>query len=262
MRWENGLCRNSGVDGLGIVFRMLGGIRVSAEEGAIPVELRGAKLRSFLAILLMYQNRIVPIDTIVAALWDSEPPRSAVGNIRTHATGLRQAVGPAARLLNTSGGYRLDVPPLACDHVLFEAEIAAARVAAARGDHGRAADLLNSALGLWESDSAAVGVPRCGPLARWLAHLEEERTRTVEDLAATYLRLNEPRAALHTLMELLAESPLRSRAWALRMRAHHVLGELSGVTGAYFDADQVHRAELGLPAGRELRELYAELIAG
>ncbi|GGU78207.1 hypothetical protein GCM10010260_08270 [Streptomyces filipinensis] len=129
-----------------------------------------------------------------------------------------------------------------------------------RGDADRATRLLAAALLLWDGDRAAVGVPRVGPLLGALGHLDEERMRAVEDLAEAQLRVGEPRAALRDLTGLLSAAPLRGRGWALRMRAHHRLGEAGGVLEAYRSECAVYQAELGITPGRELGEAYAELM--
>ncbi|WP_190014013.1 AfsR/SARP family transcriptional regulator [Streptomyces lucensis] len=236
--------------------------------GPDPVGVRGVKPRALLVVLLLRAGRRVSLDAIQEALWDGEPPRSAVANIRTHASALRTALcagaasGAASRagaLAGGDGGYTLHAEPGDCDHLRFLESSAAGRAALLAGDAARATRLLGPALGLWDGDRAAVGVPRLGPLAGALDHLDEERMRAVEDLAEAHLWVGEPRAALRDLTGLLASAPLRSRSWALRMRAHHRIGELGGVSESYRAACAVFRDELGIAPGGELRSLYAEL---
>ncbi|MFC8722412.1 BTAD domain-containing putative transcriptional regulator [Kitasatospora sp. NPDC057198] len=221
----------------------------------------GGKARTLLVTLLLQANRTVTVDRLVEALWDGEPPASAVANVRTHASALRRHLPEGAALLGGGGGYLLEVAAERCDHLVFLHRAADGRAALADDDSARAAEQLTSALALWDGDRAAVGVPRHGPLAGWLGHLEEERMRAVEDLAGAYLHLGEPRAALRDVNALLAVSPLRDRSWALRMRAHHALGERGSLADDYRTVVLVHRSELGVHPDRQLRRLFEELVA-
>lgn len=52
------------------------------------------------------------------ALWETEPPASAVANLRTYASAVRRLLGAGSagaaagvRLLTQAGGYRLEVDP-------------------------------------------------------------------------------------------------------------------------------------------------------
>ncbi|MFC8453936.1 BTAD domain-containing putative transcriptional regulator [Kitasatospora sp. NPDC057223] len=239
---------------------MLGRVRQDdPEAGALTAEIGGGKARTLLVTLLLQANRTVTVDRAAEALWDGEPPRSAVANIRTHASFLRRRLSHGAGLVGGDGGYVLKVGTEYCDHLVFLRRAADGRAALRAGDGAGGTELLISALALWDGDRAAVGVPRHGPLAGWLGHLEEERMRAVEDLAGAYLHLGEPRAALRDVNALLAVSPLRNRSWALRMRAHHALGERGNLAEAYRAAVLVHRSELGMGPDGQLRQLFEEL---
>ncbi|WP_406859396.1 BTAD domain-containing putative transcriptional regulator [Streptomyces sp. HUAS MG47] len=242
---------------------MLGRVRHGGDTGAgSAAEVGGGKARALLVTLLLQANRTVTVDRVVEALWEGEPPLSAVANVRTHASVLRRHLRPGAGLVGGGGGYVLEVAAEHCDHLVFLDRAADGREALRAGDCAGAAELLTAALALWDGDRAAVGVPRHGPLEGWLGHLEEERMRAVEDLAGAFLHLGEPRAALRDVNALLAVSPLRGRSWALRMRAHHALGERGSLAETYRAAVHVHRSELGVGPDRHLRRLFEELVAG
>ncbi|GAA1107389.1 hypothetical protein GCM10009663_56640 [Kitasatospora arboriphila] len=242
-------------------FQILGRVCLRPDHGPHEaLDVKGVKARALLVTLLLRAGTTVSLDRLAEALWEEEPPRSAVANIRTHASRLRQSLDPRTPLLGTVGGYELQVDADRCDHLRFLDRAAAGRAALEAGDPDRAATRLAAALALWQGDEAAVGVPRNGPLAAWLGHLDEERMRAVEDFADAQLQLAEPRSALRDLADLLAAAPLRGRAWELRMRAHHRLGEIDGVTAAYRAAEAVHRRELGTGPGVRLDALYRRLV--
>ncbi|MCG7525417.1 AfsR/SARP family transcriptional regulator [Streptomyces sp. OfavH-34-F] len=211
--------------------------------------------------LLLEANRTVSLDRIADALWDGEPPRSAVANIRTHVSALRRHTDGAASLLSRPGGYELLVPEEHCDHHRFMRLAAQGRRALDDGNPEQAAPLLGQALALWTTGVAAEGVPRHGWPAGPLDHLDEERRRVIEDLAESCVEAGEPRSALRELHALLAADPLRDRGWALRMRAHHSLGEPGGVSDSYQAAVRAFRDQLGARPGIELDRLHRALNA-
>jgi len=241
---------------------MLGRVRLRPDDDSdTPLDVKGVKARALLVTLLLRAGTTITLDRLAEALWDQEPPRSAIANIRTHASRLRHSLDPNTLLLGTVGGYELQVDADRCDHLRFLDLAAAGRAALEAGDPARAAACLAGALDLWQGDEAAVGVPRNGPLAGWLGHLEEERMRAVEDFADAQLQTGEPRSALRDLAGLLAAAPLRGRGWALRMQAHHRLGEFDGISSAYRAAEAVYRRELGTGPGLRLDTLYRRLVS-
>ncbi|MFI9152417.1 BTAD domain-containing putative transcriptional regulator [Streptomyces sp. NPDC053367] len=235
------------------VFRILGGVRVAGGRVA------GVKPRALLVALLLEVNRMVPTDRLVDTLWDAEPPVSAIANLRTHVSGLRRIVADAGALVSHPGGYELVVPEDMCDTHRFRSAAGLGRAALADGRPDAAMRHLHGALALWTADRAAADVPRHGRLATLLDFLDEEHRRTVEDFAEASLHGGEPRAALRELSGLLALDPLRTRSWALRMRAHHRLGERGGVLQAVREAAGAFREHLGAPLDEELLRLGDDL---
>jgi two-component SAPR family response regulator len=60
-------------------------------------------------VLLARGNTTVSIDVLVDALWDDDPPRTAIATLRTYVSRLRRSVDDA--LVSERGGYRLAVAP-------------------------------------------------------------------------------------------------------------------------------------------------------
>ncbi|MFD0531097.1 hypothetical protein ACFQ1I_38105 [Kitasatospora arboriphila] len=50
------------------------------------LDVKGVKARALLVTLLLRAGTTVSLDRLAEALWEEEPPRSAVANIRTHAS--------------------------------------------------------------------------------------------------------------------------------------------------------------------------------
>jgi DNA-binding SARP family transcriptional activator len=230
-------------------------------EVAGAARLCGIKPKALLVTLVMCANECVSVERLVRVLWDGEPPRSAIANLRSYACGLRTALEPAgATVVFEAGGYRLRVAPERCDHLTFGRLASAGGAACARGEAAVAVDLLTRALALWRGSGAAAGVPRHGPLGCWLDSLDEERLRAVEDLAEARLATGTPRDAARDLAGVLAVAPLRVRAWQLRMLAHHRLGEHDLVDAVFQDARQAFGAELGLDPDPDLTRTHRSLL--
>lgn len=73
--------------GSNLRFGLLGPVEV--RRNGRPVPLGSPKQRALLTALLLEPNRVVSIDRLVMAVWDEEPPRSAVANVRTYVNRLR-----------------------------------------------------------------------------------------------------------------------------------------------------------------------------
>lgn len=79
---------------------MLG--RFEAEYDGRPVNLGRRQERCLLGILLLEANTAVPVERLVAMLWEDSPPASARATIHTYISRLR------ASLDGTDGGPRLE----------------------------------------------------------------------------------------------------------------------------------------------------------
>ncbi len=239
------------------IIQILGPVNHCRVHSAARV---GGKLGAMLATLVLWANRAVSPERLTAVLWGEVPPRSATANLRTYAHALRDrlAGGPAA-LESQGGGYLLRVDADHCDYLRFEQLVQRGRTAFAGSAARHAVETLEQALQLWAGEQAAQGTTRLGPLDGWLAALEEERRRTVESLAEARIELGEARLAARELSILLADSPLRGRAWRLKMKAHHALGEHDLVAASYQTASSMFRRELGIDPDPRLTELYRSL---
>jgi hypothetical protein len=74
------------------------------------------------------------------------------------------------------------------------------------------------------------------------------------------LRLGHTQLALDELRDIVAVTPVRTRAWSLRMLAHHRLGERQAVLETYELARRTFRAELGVDVDAELIALRHRLL--
>ena len=76
-----------------IEFAILGPLEAHEGEGE-PIPLGGPKQRALLAMLLLEAGRVVSQDVLVEALWEGNPPTTAVASLQNFVAQLRKALGP------------------------------------------------------------------------------------------------------------------------------------------------------------------------
>src|SRR5579863_5779994 len=137
-------------------FALLGPLDVSIEEKHL--ELGSNRQRVVLAMLLLHDGRVVPFSRLVDALWDSEPPATATGQVQTCVSALRKQLRHlgAADLISTSSlGYCIELPDGALDITNFECLAERGRAAAAEQQPEDAVRDMRAALALWRGPAAA-----------------------------------------------------------------------------------------------------------
>jgi len=139
-------------------IRLLGDVTVEIGGTAFAPE-RSAE-RCVLATLALNPGRPVPVGTLIEHIWGSRAPAKAEETVTTYVRAVRRMIGRAGgdreRLANRRlGGYQLDVEPQVVDYRRFVDLRSAAQARHREGDHGRAAEILERALGLWRGDALA-----------------------------------------------------------------------------------------------------------
>ncbi|MFC3995253.1 BTAD domain-containing putative transcriptional regulator [Nocardiopsis sediminis] len=239
-------------------FGVLGPLRVHAGERA--VELNAVKPRMLLATLLLDADRVVPLDTIVEALWPQRPPRSAVANVRTYASALRSALG-GDRLRSEVGGYAIRVEPGELDLHTFDDLVRRAAAARGAGRHEEALGLLDDALGYWRGRPLE-DLPAGAAWEDAIGRISEGRVAAAEEHAALHLALGRHTAAIAPLRALLADHPFRERLWLHLMLAHYGSGQRAEALGAYAEVRRLLVAELGVEPCAELRQVHDSVLRG
>ncbi|MDX2294907.1 MULTISPECIES: BTAD domain-containing putative transcriptional regulator, partial [Streptomyces] len=130
----------------------------------------------------------------------------------------------------------------------FERLAADGSAALAAGDAGRAAELLDEALGLWAGPALADLPDRHAEAARWEARRRDARRgRLAADLA-----LGRAADALPELTALCAGRPLDEPLQALRIRALRDTGRAAEALAAYEEVRRTLADRLGADPGPEL----------
>jgi predicted ATPase/class 3 adenylate cyclase len=236
-----------------VEFRILGPLEVIGPDG--PLELRGAKRRSLVALLLVHAGQWLSTDRIVEALWGDDVAAGATRTVQTYVSQLRQAFDGSNMIPNRDGGYRLDIPLEAFDSWRFEQFVR--RASDGSGPDERLAEV-NEALALWR------GEPLEEFDAPWAVR---ERTRLqLLHLQARDVQLDARLAqgdggeVVGELEQLVHDYPLDERFWAKLLVAYYRSGRQSDALHAFQRARSTLAEQLGIDPGPELVQLEQQIL--
>jgi len=242
-----------------IRFCVLGPVR--AWRDGVELDLGSPQQRAVLATLLFRFGTHVTLDELVAALWDDEPPRSAVGTARTYIYRLRRVLESDARgltvLLSRGGTYTIVGGTVDLND--FQQLVASATAAQQAGRTAQAAEDLDRALRLWRGPALA-GVPG--------RYAEAQRIRLAEmRLIALERRLelaitSGHREAVPELIALVDEYPFRERPRQLLMLALANSGRRADALAVFRDVRRLLSDELGIEPCTALQRIHREILDG
>ncbi|MFF5454641.1 ATP-binding protein [Streptomyces sp. NPDC012950] len=242
-------------------YRVLGPCQALRTDDGTEAVLGGGRLRALLAALAAAGGRAVDPGALIEQVWADADP--ADGQDRTAALQalvgrLRRALGREA-VASEPGGYRLAADRDDVDLYRFERLAVEGAAALAAGDAGRAAVLLDEALGLWRGPALADLPGRdADPLA---VRIEQRHAQARRDRFAADLALGRAAGVLAPLAALAAEQPLDEPLQALRIRALRAAGRPAEALAAYEEVRTALAERLGTDPGPALRALHADLLA-
>lgn len=239
-------------------FRVLGTleVRVSGDR----VTLASPRQQRALAALLLSPNSVVPVERMIDALWEDEPPATAVKQVRNCVSALRARLGEAGALIVTDGpGYRLRTDADDLDSLRFRRHVSAARALAGQAKIVDAVEEIQAALALWRGP--ALDGLRTTTLAGRAAVLDEQRADAVELCAEWRLRLGETGEVVRELTEFCGEHPMRELSHLLLMRALAKEGRYAEASTLFHGLRRRLADELGVDPNPELRRLHDQILA-
>lgn len=244
--------------------RILGALEATDGERGVDLGLR--KARMAFGALALQRGAPVPIAHLAEAIWPAGPPARWESAVYSHISRLRRALEPArapgsstGRIETLGNAYVLHLDVDELDAQRFERRGAEGRAALGRGDPGDAREHFDAALAEWRGPVLAdLGDP---PFAANEAHrLEELRRVVVEERIEAALALGQHAAAVVELEQLVAEHPLRERAWELLLLALYRSGRQADALRRYQEVRAILVDELGIEPGPGLRDLEVAIL--
>ncbi|MBP2328516.1 DNA-binding SARP family transcriptional activator [Kibdelosporangium banguiense] len=220
-------------------------------------------------MLLVEPNRVVAVERLVDAVWDTTPPSTAKEQIRICVSSIRRklvAGGVPNPIVTRPPGYFIKCTKQDLDLLAFESFVADGRADAVRHRYAEAAEAFSRALALWR------GNPLAGVNSRLIESIgvgfDERRLAVTEEYVAAQLRLDDGQdpARQHELIselgELVATNPFREQLRAQLMIALHRAGRRAEALETYRSGRQLFVEKLGLEPGRELVRIEQAILRG
>jgi DNA-binding SARP family transcriptional activator/DNA-binding XRE family transcriptional regulator len=226
-------------------------------DGA-PAGPGAGRLRAVLGLLALHPGSAMHRETIIDAVWPSEPPVSAVPMVQAHASRLRRLLG-AGLLVSDGTSYRLAVTARQLDALEF-GQLADRASDAAAADPAAACQWYERALRLWRGEPLAdVGLLRGHPATTGLA---QQRAAVIVGYADAAAAAGCPERALPQLRALAAHDPLDERAHARLMLTLAACGQQAAALSVFGQLNERLGDELGVTPGAELAEAHLRVLRG
>ncbi len=243
-------------------YRILGSLRVVDGNG-VAAEVRGAKIRALLGILLSAAPREVGFERLADLLWSGAPPPGAPNTLQAHVARLRRIVEPGraprevGQVLATSAtGYAIS---------LREGDLDA-RIFASLVDQAMCVDdpdvrfaTLGRALDLWDGPPFAEYAGASWALAE-ATRLEELRADALDHWFSAGLACGRHHELMSEMEVACDAAPHREHRVALAMTALYRCDRQVEALGLYHRVVGQLRSERGLEPSRALRDLEHNIL--
>jgi DNA-binding SARP family transcriptional activator/tetratricopeptide (TPR) repeat protein len=242
-------------------FRILGPL--DAYDGGKQVKLGGPRQQIALAMMLLEPGKVIPLNRLIDAMWDGDPPATARAQVQICISNLRRtmaAVGGPDLIDTHSHGYLIRLDDSTLDLREFEGAAAAGRRSLAAGDPAGAAAQFRGALSMWR------GPALCNIsstlVENSVAHINELRLSVLESCLQAELLTGQFEHLVGELVKLTNEYPLRERFRALQMTALYRAGRQAEALEVYRNTHSTLTDELGIEPCKELRDLHQAILNG
>ncbi|MFI5926156.1 BTAD domain-containing putative transcriptional regulator [Micromonospora sp. NPDC051543] len=241
-------------------FGILGPLRVGGGESTVTA----GRDRVVLAMLLLRAGRLVPVEELIDAVWEENPPATARAQLQTCVSRLRRRLAELGltpeTIVTDPAGYGVRTAPADVDAHLFARGVEVARAAGAAGRLVDARTHFRAALALWRGPALSGITSRS--VRRRAQALDEQRLTVLEECVDVELRLGRAAELIEELTESVDRHPLRDRLRAQLMLALSSVGRQADALAVYREGRRFYADELGLEPGAELQELHQRVLAG
>ena len=242
-------------------FRLLGSLEV-IEDGQ-DITPTAPKLREVLALLVLRNNQLVQIESLIDELWGENPPSSALSTLQTYIYKLRKILFDRAddsTLVTKQAGYLAVIPPGNVDACRFEESLCEGRKAMESGDAAASAQTLAEALSMWRGPALA-DVPPGGALAAHVTRLEESRLTAIELRIDAELQLGRHLEVISELRELTSVHPYHEGLHTKLMLALYRAGRRGEALESYQLVRSVLVDELGVEPSPQTMRMQQSMLS-
>ncbi len=249
----------------GLTVGLLGPVEVYVRDSAAGIS--QPNLRVLLAMLALSANRVVPVSTLIYALWQEDASRQREKNLHVQVHLLRRRLAqleperPTSRIVTAPPGYRLQLTDGELDVTSFAALARKGRRLAEAGQPAAASGVLDQALRLWRGPALGDVAFASPQLEAEASGLEEQRLAALEDQADADLAAGRHADLAGHLRSLIAQYPLRERLRAQLMLALYRCGRQGDALAEYQHTRRALDEELGVDPCAQLQALQRQILA-
>jgi DNA-binding SARP family transcriptional activator len=238
---------------------------VVAARGGRPIAIPGARPTTVLAVLAAAANRVVPITSLIDALFDDAPGENAEAAVQVYVARLRKALaegadqGSPGPVTTWGNGYRLDLAAGAVDVEQFVSLRQKAAESLRVGDPAAARRLAGESLRLWRGPALA-GLPRSHFVTDLAMSLSEQRLVAAEIHIDASMDLYRYDDAIGEARDLVRDHPYRESLTERLMLALHRSSRQAEALEVFTDLRRRLDDELGLEPGATLQDLQRRVL--
>jgi len=240
-------------------IQLLGDLLI--ENGHAPIQsVDTPRLQSLLAYLLLHREAPQSRQHLAFLFWPDSSETQARTNLRKQIHYLRRALPNAGEHLYADGKivrWQAD-SPMALDVARFEACIAEADEAEARGDQKAEREALVQAASLYKGDLLP------GSYDDWVLdereRLSQRFTAALERLILLCEEVRDYRAAIDFAQQLLHHDPVHEATHQRIMRLHALNGDRARALRAYHTCVTALERELGVEPSAQTQAAYQRLL--
>ena len=236
------------------------------ESSVVP---SATKPRQLLALFVLQQGRVQPVEILADELWGGESPPSAQTTLQTYILQIRRLLGRALCIPGDGGaktilrthknGYVLAAGTLSSDITEFHHTRALGQLAMDDRDWEGASRQLSAALALWNGEPL-VDVPAGNVLKYEVMRLIEDKHATELELIEASIHMGRSARLLPELRVLSARDPKDESLCGLLMKALYHTGGASHALSVYSKTRHQLVNDLGIEPGPALRRIHQSVL--
>jgi DNA-binding SARP family transcriptional activator len=216
-----------------------------------------------LSALMTRPNSFFSITSLIDAIWDTEPPRTAREQVMNCLGSIRRAIAASGvadvSLDRVRDGHVFGIDAERIDHVVFSRLYAEAESAKMLGRVEASLDCYERALALWRGGVYdGLEMPS---FASHAAALKEQRESAAEEYFALLIATGRCSGVIPQLLRHVGEHPLRERGVALLMTALYSEGRTHEAHAAYARLALRLREGLAVEPGNEVRQALEAIVS-